>query len=85
MTKDKDLAGIFADNAQMGTGAGASIDEKKMGSKLCLVAFDADKGEVEHLNDGSIYALILQDPYMMGYAGVFYGYAAAKGAPAEER
>ena len=79
LTKDADLVGIFADNAQMGTGAGASISEKKLGGKLCLVAFDADKGEVEHLNDGSIYALILQDPYMMGYAGVFNGYAASKG------
>ncbi len=79
LTKDSDLAGVFADNAQMGTGAGTSISEKKLGDKFCLVAFDADKGEVEHLNDGSIYALIIQDPYMMGYAGVWNGYAAAHG------
>jgi len=80
MTKDPDLVGIFADNAQMGTGAGASINEQKLGSKVCLVAFDSDAGEVEHLNDGSIYALIIQDPYMMGFGGVWYGYAAAHGA-----
>lgn len=80
LTKDPDLVGIFADNAQMGTGAGTSISEQGLGDKVCLVAFDADKGEVEHLNDGSIYALIIQDPYMMGYAGVWYGYAAAHGA-----
>ena len=79
LTKDSDLVGIFADNAQMGTGAGTSISEKKMGDKLCLVAFDADKGEVEHLNDGSIYAVIVQDPFMMGYGGVFNGFAAAHG------
>lgn len=79
ITKDSDLAGIFADNAQMGTGAGASIAEQKLGSKFCLVAFDSDAGEVEHLNDGSIYALVIQDPYMMGFAGVWYGYAAAHG------
>ena len=79
MTKDPDLVGIFADNAQMGTGAGASINEQKLGSKVCLVAFDSDAGEVEHLNDGSIYALIIQDPYMMGFGGVWYGYAAAHG------
>ena len=79
LTKDADLVGIFADNAQMGTGAGTSISEKKLGAKLCLVAFDADKGEVEHLNDGSIYAVIVQDPFMMGYAGVWDGYAAAHG------
>jgi len=80
LTKDPDLAGVFADNAQMGTGAGASIAEQKLGDKFCLVAFDSDAGEVEHLKDGSIYGLVIQDPYMMGFAGVWYGYAAAHGA-----
>jgi ribose transport system substrate-binding protein len=79
LTKDPDLQGIFADNAQMGTGAGASVNEQKLGSKFCLVAFDSDAGELEHLKDGSIYALVIQDPYMMGYGGVWYGYAAAHG------
>lgn len=79
LTKDPDLVGLFADNAQMGTGAGASIAEQKLGAKFCLVAFDSDAGELEHLKDGSIYALIVQDPYMMGFAGVWYGYAAAHG------
>ncbi|MBW8723842.1 MAG: substrate-binding domain-containing protein [Inquilinus limosus] len=79
LTKDPDLVGLFADNAQMGTGAGASVAEQKLGAKFCLVAFDSDAGELEHLKDGSIYALIVQDPYMMGFAGVWYGYAAAHG------
>jgi ribose transport system substrate-binding protein len=79
LTKDPDLVGLFADNAQMGTGAGASINEQKLGDKFCLVAFDSDAGELEHLKDGSIYALVIQDPYMMGFAGVWYGYAAAHG------
>ncbi|WP_342235296.1 substrate-binding domain-containing protein [Inquilinus sp. OTU3971] len=79
LTKDPDLVGLFADNAQMGTGAGSAVAEQKLGSKLCLVAFDSDAGELEHLKDGSIYALIVQDPYMMGFAGVWYGYAAAHG------
>jgi len=79
LTKDSDLVGLFADNAQMGTGAGTAISEKSLGDKFCLVAFDSDKGEVEHLNDGSIYGLVIQDPFMMGYAGVWYGYAAAHG------
>ena len=79
VTKDPDLVGLFADNAQMGTGAGASVNEQNLGAKLCLVAFDSDAGELEHLKDGAIYALVIQDPYMMGYGGVWYGYAAAHG------
>jgi ribose transport system substrate-binding protein len=80
LTKNSDLVGLFADNAQMGTGAGASVAEQKIGSKFCLVAFDSDSGEVEHLKDGSIYGLVIQDPFMMGFGGVWYGYAAAHGA-----
>src|SRR4051794_12410374 len=38
LTKDSDLVGIFADNAQMGTGAGASVAEQGIGDKFCLVA-----------------------------------------------
>ena len=34
LTKDPDLVGIFADNAQMGTGAGASIAEQKLGIEV---------------------------------------------------
>ncbi len=79
LTKDPDLVGLFADNAQMGTGAGASVAEQNIGDKFCLVAFDSDSGELEHLKDGSIYALVIQDPYMMGFGGVWYGYAAAHG------
>src|SRR3954470_13986570 len=51
LTKDPDLVGLFADNAQMGTGAGASINEQNAGAKFCLVAFDSDAGELEHLKD----------------------------------
>lgn len=79
ISRTPDLVGIFADNAQMGVGAGAALDEKGLGDKVCLVAFDADQGELDLLKKGIIYSVVVQDPYMMGYAGVFNGYAASKG------
>jgi ribose transport system substrate-binding protein len=79
LSRFPDLVGIFADNAQMGVGAGAALDERNLGSKVALVAYDADEAEIKLLKKDVIYAVIIQDPYMMGYAGVWYGLAANKG------
>ncbi len=79
LTKTPDMVGIFADNEFEGDGSGIAVSDKKLGSKLCLVAFDTDDQEVRFLRSGVIDALIVQNPYMMGYAGVWYALAAAHG------
>ncbi|HEX4260967.1 MAG TPA: ABC transporter substrate-binding protein [Acetobacteraceae bacterium] len=80
LTKTPDMAGIFADNELEGDGAGTAVADKSLGSKLCLVAFDTSDQEVGFLRKGIIDGLIVQNPYMMGYAGVWYALAASKGA-----
>ncbi|MFT2111215.1 ABC transporter substrate-binding protein [Marinomonas sp. 2405UD68-3] len=79
LSRTPDLAGLFADNAIMGVGAGAALDERG-GNKPCLIAFDADEQEVSLLKDNIIDGLVVQDPYMMGYAGVWFAAAAGNGA-----
>jgi ribose transport system substrate-binding protein len=79
LSRTPDLAGIFADNAIMGIGAGAALDERG-GDKPCLIAFDADEQEVNLLKANIIDGLVVQDPYMMGYAGVWFAAAAGNGA-----
>lgn len=80
LSRTPDLAGIFADNAIMGIGAGAALDERGGKNKPCLIAFDADEQEVNLLKEKIIDGLIVQDPYMMGYAGVWFAAAAGNGA-----
>jgi ribose transport system substrate-binding protein len=79
LTRTPDLVGIFADNELEGDGAGTAVADKKLGDKLCLVAFDTSDQEVKFLRNGVIDGLIVQNPYMMGYAGVWYALAAAHG------
>ena len=79
LTKNPDLAGIFADNELEGDGAGTAVSDKNLGSKLCLVAFDTSDQEIGFVRKGVIDGLIVQNPYMMGYAGVWYALAASKG------
>jgi ribose transport system substrate-binding protein len=74
------LNGIFADNELEGDGAGRAIQEKNLGREMCAVAFDTSDQEVAFVRDGILDGLIVQNPYMMGYPGVWYALAAANGA-----
>jgi ribose transport system substrate-binding protein len=70
LTANADLLGFFADNNHSGDGVARAIRERNLGDKIAAVAFDSDPEEVQSLKDGILYALILQDPYGMGYKGV---------------
>jgi len=78
ITANPDLKGVFASNLIMAQGAGQAIAENKMQGKIALVGFDNDDKLVKMLNDGVIYALIVQDPYRMGYDGIKTALAASK-------
>lgn len=78
MTANPDLVGVFASNLIMIEGASQALSESG-NKKLTLVGFDSDKNLVAALSSGIIYALIVQDPYRMGYEGVQIALEASKG------
>jgi ribose transport system substrate-binding protein len=57
----------------------AESKTNKTGDKINVVGFDADERLVKFLQDGTIAALIVQDPFRMGYEAVKTALAAAKG------
>lgn len=69
MNAQPDLAGVFADNNTSGTGAARAVSAKS-GSQVQVVAFDSDPAEVDAVRNGSIQAIIVQNPYFFGYQGV---------------
>jgi ribose transport system substrate-binding protein len=79
ITANPNLRGIFASNLIMAQGAGEAVAENKLGGKLMLVGFDNDDKLVKFLKDGVIYALVVQDPYRMGYDGVKTALEASQG------
>jgi ribose transport system substrate-binding protein len=70
LTSIPDLAGIFAANEPGAIGAARAIEQRKLAGKVKLVAFDAADSEIEALRRGTIQALIVQNPFKMGYEGV---------------
>jgi len=82
ITANPGLAGVFADNNTSGTGAARAIKDNNASQKLPVVAFDTDPQENAALADGSIDALVVQNPYFFGYQGVVEaGMAAVKSQP----
>lgn len=67
-----DLIGIYADNNHTGDGVGRAIKQAGLQDSVIVVAFDDDQEEIDFLEEGVIKALIIQDPYNMGYAGCEY-------------
>jgi ribose transport system substrate-binding protein len=78
ITANPDLRGVFASNLIMAQGAGQAIAENKKADTIKLIGFDSDDKLVKFLTDGTIYALVVQDPYRMGYDGIKTGLAASK-------
>jgi ribose transport system substrate-binding protein len=79
ITANPNLRGVFADNLIQCQGAGQAIAENKKADTIKLVCFDADEKLVGFLKDGTVAALVLQDPYRMGYDGVKTALAISKG------
>ncbi len=70
MLSNPDIVGIFADNNTTGDGTARVVTESGKQDSIIAVAFDSDPQEVEALKSGALKALVLQDPYGMGYKGV---------------
>ena len=64
-----DLAGLFADNESSSSGAVQALKSRKA-RNLRLVAFDSSEQLVADVREGWIDALIVQDPFRMGYESV---------------
>lgn len=70
VTANPNIVGIFADNLPMGVGAGQAIAELGAEDRIVVVAFDSDDQEIAFLQGGQIKALVVQNPFAMGYEGV---------------
>src|SRR6266851_6536845 len=70
LTAHTDLAGMFASAEPSSVGASLAIKAMNLADKVSLVAFDSTEGLVEELKSGVIDALVVQDPFKMGYEAV---------------
>ena len=85
LTSTPDLAGIFAANEPGAMGCVRALESRGVAGRVKLVAFDAADAEIDALERGTIQALIVQNPFKMGYLGVKSAMRAIRGEPVEKR
>jgi ribose transport system substrate-binding protein len=68
--KDK-ADGIFTVNESSTQGMLSALRSQGLNKKIKLVGFDASEPLLESIREGDLDSLIVQDPYRMGYLGVW--------------
>lgn len=85
LTAHPKLSGIFAANEPGAIGAAQALKGRGLSGKVKVVGFDAAANEVDALKRGTLHALIVQDPFKMGYTGVKSAVDAIHGKQIEKR
>jgi len=76
---DMNLRGVFVSNIIMAEGASQVVYNKSSGDRINYVVFGSNDKLVKSLQDGTIDALVVQDPFRMGYDGVKTALATSRG------
>ncbi|MBU2868420.1 substrate-binding domain-containing protein [Pacificibacter marinus] len=84
LVSEPDIAGVFSFNQVVLQGAYAALEGADRVGEVKLVGFDLDPVSWQMVRDGKIDALVVQDPYAMGFTGLNQVMAAITGAETQE-
>ena len=70
LTANPRLNGIFASSEPSGVGAALALKSRRLAGSVRLVAVDSSDEMVAFLREGVISALVVQDPFKMGFEAV---------------
>ncbi len=69
--RDKGIDGVFAPNESSAHGTLTAMRSLKLNKQVRLVGFDSSDPLLDALREGDLDGLVVQDPYKMGYLGVW--------------
>ena len=70
LQKDPDIVGVFATNLFSAQGAATGIRQAGKAGKVSVIGFDAGPEQVKALKDGTVQALVAQQPGIIGVDGL---------------
>lgn len=70
---------LLAFNEPTSVGAADAVESMGLAEEVFLVGFDSNVATIDGLQDGTVDALIVQNPYAMGYLGVESAYRLLSG------
>lgn len=66
-TYGDELIGLYGGNNISGDGIALALGGAGLGDKIVGIAVDSDSVEIEALENGNLYAIVVQTPYEQGY------------------
>jgi ribose transport system substrate-binding protein len=85
LQKDPDIVGVFATNLFAAEGTATGVRQADKGDQVKIVGFDAGPDQVKALQDGTVQALVAQQPGIIGKDGVEQAMAALDGKSTEKK
>jgi ribose transport system substrate-binding protein len=70
LTAHPDLDGMFASTEPSASGLLLAVKARNLGGKLKVVGFDANDSMIEEMRAGNLHAMVVQDPYKIGFEAV---------------
>jgi ribose transport system substrate-binding protein len=70
LQKDPDLVGVFAANLFAAEGSATGVKQAGKSGQVKIVGFDAGPNQIQALKDGTVQALVAQEPGLIGQYGV---------------
>jgi ribose transport system substrate-binding protein len=79
LQKDPDLVGVFATNLFSAEGSATGVRQAGKSGQVQVVGFDAGPNQIQALKEGTVQALVAQDPGLIGKFGVDEAVTALEG------
>jgi ribose transport system substrate-binding protein len=70
LQKDPDLVGVFATNLFSAEGSATGIRQAGKSGQVAVVGFDAGPNQMQALREGTVQALVAQNPGLIGKFGI---------------
>jgi ribose transport system substrate-binding protein len=82
LQKDPDLVGVFAANLFSAEGTATGVRQAGKQEQVKIVSFDAGPNQVKALKEGTVQALVAQQPALIGQYGIDAAVTALEGGQA---
>ncbi|MCL5744002.1 MAG: substrate-binding domain-containing protein [Acidobacteria bacterium] len=70
LTAHPDLKGLFCSSEPSTLGTAQALKERNLSGKVKFIGFDSSEGMIADLRGGTLDAIVVQDPFKIGYEAV---------------
>lgn len=78
------IDGVFTPNQSTSVAVLKALQQLGRAGKVVHIGFDSHPSVIEGVRNGEVYGFVLQQPFVMGYKGVYAAYYAMRGIPFQQ-